>query len=78
MLLEDTVDCLKPILNNKNINFISNITEDEIYIDAEGNETADSIDLTPANYKLDPTDKFEWSLFDDDIELDGIYDYFDA
>lgn len=49
----------------------------DIYIDKDGNETADSIDLTPANYKLDPTDKFEWSLFDDDIELEGIYDYFD-
>lgn len=49
----------------------------DIYIDKDGNETADSIDLTPANYKLDPTDKFEWSLFDDEIELEGIYDYFD-
>ena len=55
-----------------------NYFSSEIYIDKEGNETADSIDLTPANYKLDPTDKFEWSLFDDDIELEGIYDYFDA
>ena len=49
----------------------------DIYIDKDGNETGDSIDLTPANYKLDPTDKFEWSIFDDDIELEGIYDYFD-
>lgn len=48
----------------------------DIYIDKEGNETADSIDLTPANYKLDPTDKFEWSLFDDEIELEGIFDEF--
>ena len=49
----------------------------DIYIDKDGNETADSIDLTPAHYKLDPTDKFSWSLFDDDIELEGIYDYFE-
>ena len=49
----------------------------DIYIDKDGNETADSIDLTPAHYKLGLTDKFSWSLFDDDIELEGIYDYFE-
>lgn len=37
MLLEDTVDCLKPILDNKNIDFISNITDDEIYINGDYN-----------------------------------------
>lgn len=48
----------------------------DIYIDEDGNETADSIDLTPANYKLDPTDRFDWPIFDEEIELEGIYDYF--
>lgn len=37
MLLEDTIKCLKPIINNKNIEFISNITDDEIYINADYN-----------------------------------------
>ena len=37
MLLEDTIKCLKPIINNKNIEFISNITDDEIYIKADYN-----------------------------------------
>lgn len=37
MLLEDTISCLKPIINNKNINFISTITDDEIYINADYN-----------------------------------------
>ena len=53
-----------------------NYFSSDIYIDDNGNETADSIDLTPANYKLDPTEKYEWQLFDDPIELEGIYDYF--
>lgn len=79
--------CLKDDLNNFTKDFVfdgkttgklqHNYFSSDIYIDADGNETADSIDLTPANYKLDPTDKFEWSLFDDEIELEGIYDYFD-
>ena len=50
----------------------------DIYIDKEGNETADSIDLTPANYKLDPTEKYDWSLFDDEIEIGGLFDDFIA
>lgn len=50
----------------------------EIYTDKEGNETADSIDLTPANYKLDPTEKYDWSLFDDEIEIGGLFDDFIA
>lgn len=78
--------CLKDDLNNFTKGFIfdgkttgklqHNYFSSDIYIDKEGNETADSIDLTPANYKLDPTDKFEWSLFDDEIEMEGIYEYF--
>ena len=79
--------CLKDDLNNFTKDFVfdgkttgklqHNYFSSDIYIDVDGNETADSIDLTPANYKLDSTDKFEWSLFDDEIELEGIYDYFD-
>lgn len=78
--------CLDDDLNNFTKNFTfqgkktgklqHNYFSSDIYIDKDGNETADSIDLTPANYKLDPTDKFEWSLFDDDIEMEGIYEYF--
>ena len=78
--------CLHDDLNNFTKGFIfdgkttgklqHNYFSSDIYIDKEGNETADSIDLTPANYKLDPTDKFEWSLFDDEIEMEGIYEYF--
>lgn len=78
--------CLLDDLDNFSRNFVfdgkitgklqHNYFTSEIYIDKDGNETADSIDLTPASYKLDPTDKFEWTLFDDDIELEGIYDYF--
>lgn len=37
MLLEDTVKCLSPILDNKKIQFISDITDDEIYIYADYN-----------------------------------------
>ena len=79
--------CLKDDLCNFTKDFVfegkdtgklqHNYFASEIYIDKDGNETADSIDLTPANYKLDPTDKFEWSLFDDDVDLEGIYEYLD-
>ena len=42
----------------------------DIYIDDQGNETADSIDLLPCDYKLDPTKKFELSdLLGDDVEV---------
>ena len=43
----------------------------DIYIDEEGNETADSIDLLPGNYKLDCTEKYEHAeeLFDEEIEV---------
>lgn len=37
LLLEDTVKCLKPILDNKQITFESNISDDEIYICADYN-----------------------------------------
>lgn len=45
-----------------------------IYIDENGNETADSIDLLPCDYELDTTDKFDLdSLFEEEIEIE----YFD-
>lgn len=37
LLLEETVDCLSPILINKNIDFISEIPDDEFYIEADYN-----------------------------------------
>ena len=37
MLLEDTIICLKPLLNSKKIKLISNINDDEIYINADYN-----------------------------------------
>ena len=49
----------------------------EIYTDKYGNETADSIDLLPCDYKLDPTEKFEMEierLFEEDTEIQGIYE----
>jgi hypothetical protein len=41
-----------------------------IYIDANGNETADSIDLVPCDYKLDATEKYDIeNLFTEEIEV---------
>lgn len=50
----------------------SYIYVDDIYIDEEGNETGDSIDLNPADYLMDMTEKFE-DTFLDDIEVQ-VYD----
>ena len=51
----------------------------DIYIDEDGNETADSIDLCPADYKLDNTRKFEHadieSLYNEEIEVMTYEDY---
>lgn len=44
------------------------IQVDDIYIDENGNETGNSIDLSPADYTLDETEKFEY-LFTDEIEI---------
>lgn len=42
----------------------------DIYIDSEGNETADSIDLLPNDYTLDCTDKFTLEdILSDEIEV---------
>lgn len=41
---------------------------DDIYIDENGNETADSIDLSPCDYELDSIDKMDWEdLFREEI-----------
>ena len=48
---------------------------EEIYIDNNGNETGDSIDLLPCDYVLDATEKFEpENLFSEDIEVQSYED----
>lgn len=78
-------DCLKDDLTNFTQNFIFKGSEtgkkqhvyfaSDIYIDEDGNETADSIDLLPGDYKLDCTQKYEHAeeLFDEEIEVQ-VYD----
>ena len=72
--------CLKDDLNNFTRNFIFKGNDtgkkqhiyftSDIYIDEDGNETADSIDLCLNDYKLDCTQKFEIdSLFYDEEEI---------
>lgn len=43
LLLEETIECLDPILKNKSIQFISDITEEEIYIQADYNRLKQTI-----------------------------------
>ena len=73
-------DCLNDDLHNFRKDFIFKGTQtgkkthvyfvSDIYIDADGNETGDSIDLLPCDYKLDPTEKFEIDdLFSEDQEV---------
>lgn len=50
----------------------SYIYVDDIYTDEDGNETGDSIDLNPADYLMDMTEKFE-DIYTDDIEVQ-VYD----
>ena len=48
---------------------------DDIYIDDAGNETGDSISLTPCDYKLDSAAVYDWEeLFCEDVEVQ-IYEY---
>lgn len=43
---------------------------DEIYIDDHGNETGDSIDLTPCDYLLDSVNHVDWEkLFEEEINV---------
>lgn len=45
----------------------------DIYLDEHGNETGDSIDLSPCDYKLSQADLFDWDPFEEEIEFQ-IYD----
>lgn len=65
------VKCLKNSFDNFKTGFVfrgdqtgkkehTYITVPEIYIDEWGNETGDSINLSPADYTLDSTDSFDW------------------
>ena len=73
-------ECLKDDLNNFTKNFIFKGEDtgklqhiyftSTMYIDSEGNETADSIDLCPNDYKLDCTEKFDIDdLFSEEVEV---------
>ena len=50
----------------------------DIWEDQDGNESADSIDLSPCSYKLDSTDKYDYDyLFSEEIEMESLfYEYF--
>lgn len=49
---------------------------DNIYTDKWGNETGDSIDLTPCDYLLTPTEYVDWTqIFTEDVEIQ-VYDNF--
>ena len=53
--------------------------EDDIWIDENGNERGDSIDLSPASYELDIAGTFDWEkIFEEEIQMqvyeEGMYD----
>ena len=51
---------------------------DDIYIDDDGNETGDSIDLSPCDYELDSFDPIDWQeMFEDEIQIQ-VYDEMEA
>lgn len=76
---EKGAECLKGDLANFRPGFIFKGTEtgklqhkyyfvDKIYVDEDGNETGDSIDLIPCDYLLDSYEPEEWaSMFSDEI-----------
>lgn len=77
-------DCLKDDINNFSPGFIfdGNTTGktthvylyNEIYVDENGNETSDSISLTPCDYELDAIAVYDWeSLFNEEVTIQ-IYD----
>lgn len=78
-------ECLKDDINNftKGLIFPGTVTGklthtykyvDKPYIDSNGNETADSIDLTPCDYKLDAVEVVDWELLlQEEIEVQ-VYD----
>ena len=75
------VKCLKNNIKNFHKEFIFDgkttgklqhtyFFEPEIWIDKNGNERADSIDLSPCEYKLDDVTVPDWEkLWEEDIEL---------
>ena len=77
---EDGAETLKDDLHNFHEGWLFKGTEtgkkqhvyfaSEIYIDEEGNETADSIDLLPGDYLLSATEKFDlMDLFTEESEV---------
>ena len=77
--------CLNDDITNFSEGFIFKGTEtgkkthvyfsSDIYIDSNGNETADSIDLLPGDYKLSATEKFEIEdLYSEEIEVNYFED----
>lgn len=79
------VNCLNDDLHNFHAGFIFDgkttgkkqhtyFYEDDIYIDQEGNERGDSIDLSPADYLLDSVRNSDWmKFFTENIEVQ-VYD----
>jgi two-component system sporulation sensor kinase B len=65
MLLEDTVQCLKPILDNKQITFESNITDEEIYINADYNRLKQTLVNIIKNSKEAINDEGNIKLYTD-------------
>ena len=77
--------CLKDDINNFKKNFVFDgettgklqhtyFFEEDIWIDANGNERADSIDLSPTTYVLDDVTVIDWEkLWTEEIEMQ-IYD----
>ena len=86
------VKCLNDDLSNFHKGFIfdgettgklqhSYYYEDDIWIDENGNERGDSIDLSPTTYILDIAEEFDWQrIFEEEIEMqeiqEGMYDYY--
>ena len=81
---EKGAECLKDDLHNFAEDFVFKGTEtgkkqhvyfsSDIYIDEDGNETADSLDLVPGDYELSCTEKYDINdLFSEEIEVQ-VYD----
>lgn len=79
-------ECLNDDINNFSKGFIfpgiktgkkqhTYIYVNEIYVDENGNETGDSIDLSPCDYLLDDVIVDDWEkIFSEEITI-GVYDY---
>ena len=77
--------CLKDDINNFHRNFVFDgettgklqhtyFYEDDIWIDKDGNERGDSIDLSPTTYVLDDVTVVDWEkLWEEELEMQ-IYD----